>query len=266
MRKIGINLNAKLGLTNEEYIRLISQLGFTATFTGNRDPQTLPAIGESCAKYGVICETLHAPFGHINDIWLPGDDGDAMLCELKLCVDHCGIVGAGVMVTHLSSGNRAPSITDLGRARFTELVDYAASKNVMIAFENQRKLANLAWALETFDESVAGFCWDCGHEGCFTPGRQYMPLFESRLICTHIHDNSGNYNEDQHLIPFDGSLDFSCVARQLRDSGYQGSLMLEVIAANSAHYDNISVETYLQCALNAAEKLRDMVDGRRSKQ
>lgn len=261
MRKIGINLQAKAGWNNEDYIRLISQLGFTATFTGNRDPQELPAIGESCAKYGVVCETLHAPFDHINDMWLPGDDGEAMLHELKLCVDHCGLIGAGIMVTHLSSGNLAPSITDLGRARFAHLVDYAASKRVIIAFENQRKLANLAWAMETFDESVAGFCWDCGHEGCFTPGRQYMPLFESRLVCTHIHDNPGKYNEDRHMLPFDGCLDYDRVARQLRESGYTGSLMLEVMAGHSDRYDHISVEAYLQRAAEAAKKLRNMVDG-----
>ena len=261
MRKIGINLQAHPGLTHEEYIREMAQLGFNVTFTGNRFPDDLPVIGECCAKYGVECETLHAPFGHINDIWLPGDDGDAMLAELKTCVDHCGIVGAGIMVVHLSSGNNAPSITDLGRGRFAELVEYAAGKKVLVAFENQRKLANLAWAMETFDETVAGFCWDCGHENCFTPGRHYMPMFGNRLICTHIHDNERIYNKDMHMLPFDAKVDFAYVAEQLRQSGYQGSLMLEVLTRKTDHYDHLTTGEYLARAAEAVKKLRDMVDG-----
>ena len=68
MRKIGINLQAKTGLTYDAYIREMAALGFTATFTGCKEPEMLPSIGESCAKYGVACESLHGPFGHINDI------------------------------------------------------------------------------------------------------------------------------------------------------------------------------------------------------
>lgn len=263
MRKIGINLQAKNGLAYDEYIRQMRDVGFTATFAGCGEPALLPSVGESCAKYGVACESLHGPFGHINDIWLPGVDGDAMLGELKQGVDLCGVVGAGILVVHLSSGNRAPSITDVGRGRFTDLVEYAASRKILLAFENQRKLANIAWAMETFDETVAGLCWDCGHENCFTPGRQYMPIFGNRILCTHIHDNLGNYNEDLHLLPFDGTLDFDRVADSIRGSGFSGTLMLEGHAAASNRYDDISVAEYLALAAAGVHRLRQLVDGKK---
>ena len=32
-------------------------------------------------------ETIHAPFGHINDIWIDKDEGDVMEKELTDCID-----------------------------------------------------------------------------------------------------------------------------------------------------------------------------------
>ena len=129
----------------------------------------------------------------------------------------------------------------------------------MIAFENQRKLANIAWAFEAFTTETVKFCWDCGHEFCFTPGRHYMPLFGDRLICTHIHDNTAVFNDDSHFLPFDGACDFVYVADTLRNSDYTGSLMLEV--GNPSRYGELSPQEFLKKAWDAAVRLRTMVDG-----
>lgn len=257
MRKIGINLDAFDGLTDDEYLREAAALGFSATFSGVYDEARQFSIAESCARCGIAYETLHAPFNHINDIWLESDNG--LMDELKRSIDHCVIAGVPIAVVHLSSGLTPPSITDIGRVRFAGLVEYAAQKNVKIAFENQRMLANIAWAFETFKTDTVGFCWDCGHEFCFTPGRHYMPLFGDRLICTHIHDNTARFNEDKHFLPFDGACDFDYVAKTIRESGYTGSLMLE--AGNQRHYAALTPQEFLEKAAAAAKKLRVMVDG-----
>ena len=265
MRKIGINLEAIRGLTDEVYIKTIADLGFTATFSMAKDYEKMEQLGTLCAAHNIRFDTLHAPFDHINDIWLAGEGGDRMLAELKDCVDKCLVVGAPIAVVHLSSKMNPPTITDIGRGRFGELVAHAQKKGVKIAFENQRKLFNLAWAFETFKpEDGVGFCWDCGHENCFTPGMQFMPLFGSRLICTHLHDNLGIFNDDRHMLPFDGGVDFDRVARQIRESGFEGTLMLEVMAGVNSHYEGrnyrgVSPEEYLQRAAAAANRLAQMV-------
>ena len=258
MRKIGINLHAVKGLTNEEYIREMAAVGFSAMFSGVLEDSRQAAVGELCARYGVEYETIHAPFNTINNMWLDGADGDATFADLTHTIDNCVLAGAPIAIVHLSSGMTPPSITDTGRARFARLVEYAETKNVKIAFENQRMLANIAWAFEAFPQDSVGFCWDCGHEFCFTPGRHYMPLFGSRLICTHIHDNTTVFNEDSHLIPFDGKADFSYVADTLRHSGYTGSLMLEI--GNRERYGDMNPVEFLKRAADAAGKLRTMTD------
>lgn len=261
MRKTGIIIHAAKGLSDEAYINTIADLGFNTTFSGVLDISRHEHIANLLAKRGMEYENLHTPFGHINDIWLDCEGGEAMLKELVDCIDCCVVSGAPIAVVHLSSGLKPPSITDIGRGRFARLVEYANSKNVRIAFENQRKLANLAWALETFShEDGVGFCWDCGHESCFTPGREYMPLFGNRLICTHIHDNSGTFDQDDHMLPFDGNINFERFAHHIRESGYKGSFMLEVFAKNSDIYSGMTPETFLTRAADAAKRLVKLTD------
>ena len=261
MRDIGIVLHSCSGYSDEEYIKRIADLGFKATFSGVCDKKRQYDIANLCDKTGVTFETLHAPFPSlgINGMWLMGPVGSKMLKDLKASVDNCVLAGVGILVVHLSSGELAPPVTNKGRARFTELVEYAARKNVKIAFENQRKLANISWAFEAFPkDSNVGFCWDLGHESCFTIGREYMPLFGDRLICTHIHDNFGVYNGDEHIIPFDGKIDYNRKMELIKKYGYEGSLMLEVFKNN--FYKDITNEEYLEKAAKAAKKLAQICE------
>lgn len=261
MRKIGINFKTVNGISDEEYIKTISQLGFNVTFTKMYDLIEQTELAELFAKYGIVQETIHAPFHNLNEIWLDTEEGEYVADTFIDCVDNCVIANVPIMVAHLSSGDTAPPVTDIGRKRFTEIIEYAAKKNIRVAFENQRKLSNISWVFETFRENeTVGFCWDCGHESCFTPGIEYMSLFGNRLICTHIHDNTGVYNDDCHLLPFDGSIDYNRFAELLKKFNYTGSIMLEVKAAANNKYNNITATEYLEKAAGAAKKLVHMID------
>lgn len=248
------------GLTDEEYIRTIADLGFQTTFSDVLEIKRQEQVANLLAKYNIEYETLHSPFGHINDIWLDCEGGEQMLSELINCIDHCVIANVPIAVIHMSSGNTPPPITDIGRARYEKLVEYAIKKNVKIAFENLRKTANFAWAMETFEnEPMVGFCWDCGHEACYQNGREFMPWYGERLICTHIHDNCGLKDADEHLLPFDGVVDFNRFAEHIRNSGYTGSFMLEV--GKSHRYDDLSAEQFLEKAAGVVKKIVKMTDG-----
>ena len=263
MRQIGINMHAMRGLTADEYVKKVKALGFDTVFTGvAKTLEDQERLANTIVSGGLVYENLHAPFGHINDIWFDTEGGEAMISELLFSVDACAAAGAPILVVHLSSGVNAPSITDIGRARFEKLVEYAAQKGVTIAFENQRKLGNIAWAFDNFENcDNVGFCWDCGHESCFTLGREYMPIFGKKPVCTHIHDNTAVFNADLHLLPFDGKIDFDRFAEHIKKSGYQGPLTLEVIAGNSNYYEGVDIDIYLNKAAEVIKKLRTMVDG-----
>ncbi len=259
MRKLGINISCREKMDLNEYLGTVKALGFDNTFSTTRPIETMYAFADAVAKAGMTYETVHAPFKNINDIWHDGEAGDVALALIASGVDAASEVGAPVSVIHLSSGTSNLPPTDIGRARFTKLIEYAASKNITLAFENTRKLANIAWIFEEFaDADNVRYCFDSGHESCFAPGREYLPIFGHKLICTHLHDNDGT--ADEHLLPFDRSSDFARVTRQIKESKYEGSLMLEV-SGTSPFYDKYTDIEFLERAASVAKRLRQMVDG-----
>jgi sugar phosphate isomerase/epimerase len=218
---------------------------------------------QACRRAGIEVENYHAPFGHINDIWCDTPEGEQMLRELLDSVDNCDRYDVRTLVVHLSSGERPPRVGEIGFSRIERLMAYAKEKGVVIAYENQRKLANLAMVFEEFED--AAFCWDTGHEACFAHGREYMPLFGNKLAALHVHDNHCVYNHDEHMIPYDASMDFDRVARHIAAVDYKKSLMLEMIAKNTPAYLEMGAEGYYTRAAVAARRLADAVDAARAK-
>lgn len=260
MYRLGINYTSSAGITVDEAFEMFADIGFDAVFTMMpQNPDKLENHANSAAKNGLLLESVHAPFDGINDIWSDGQNGDIMEKRLFDCIAACGKNSVSIAVLHLSSGENAPCVCDAGRRRFDRLVEAAVKNNVIIAFENQRKLANLAFVSELYGNvKNVGFCWDVGHEKCFAHGREYMPLFGKKLVYTHIHDNLCTRNEDMHLIPFDGKINFHTVAAHIAASGFSGTLTLECLPEKSGLYTGVSPRGYYEKAYAAACKLRGM--------
>ena len=254
--KIGISWGGFGGLTPEQEIEHLKKNGFEATFVGN-EYENFDRDVTALQSAGISIETIHAPFDRINDIWLPGEAGDEMLARLIHCGEDAKAHGIPTIVIHMSSGITPPIISDIGNSRFAKLMDRLGALGITAAFENQRKLANLALMLEYYEE--ARFCWDTGHEACFTPGREYMPLFGGKLAALHVHDNTCEFNKDYHLLPYDGSIDFDRVAKQIAQSGFNGTVMLEVGRWANDRYKETAPEEYFARAAQAARRLRDKI-------
>ena len=258
--KLGICMGA-YPCSYEESFSLMKKYGFETTFCGSKNPN-LDVIMNGCKKYGIEMENYHAPFSHINDIWLDIPEGDGMLKELTDSIDTCEKYNVPTLVVHLSSGDKPPRMNDIGFARFDKLMEHAKAKGVTIAFENQRKLANIAYVFEQYEE--ARFCWDTGHEACFAYGRQYMPLFSDKLVALHVHDNYCEHNDDKHMIPYDASIDFDRVATQIAACDFNGSLMLELIATKNAPYLELGADTYYKRAYDAANRLAQAIESKKA--
>lgn len=259
--KIGICWGA-FPCSFEERVRHLRENGVDMTFCDSWNPR-LGEIAELCNNANIQLESLHAPFSHINDIWLDKKEGEQMLSELFEAVDNCQKYGIPTLVVHLSSGDNPPPICPLGMERFARLWAYAKERGVRIAYENQRKLANLALVFEEFPD--AGFCWDTGHEACLSnwQGLQYMPIFGQKLSVLHIHDNHGVHNADEHMIPFDGTLDFDRIASQIAATDYHGAVMLEIFAAKTQAYMDMGADAFYRRAADAARRLRDDIAKKR---
>ena len=71
--KLGIAAACLSGVKEIDALELIRDAGFESVFSEDNDPKTVLAIREKCDKLGLVCDSLHAPWRGINDIWLEGD-------------------------------------------------------------------------------------------------------------------------------------------------------------------------------------------------
>ena len=88
--KFGIEWDRDLSISIEERARLMKENGFDATFIGLEE-ENLEEILACLKKYDIVCESCHAPFDGINNMWIAGADGDRMLERLCNCVDACAM-------------------------------------------------------------------------------------------------------------------------------------------------------------------------------
>ena len=262
MSKKGLLYSSAYGATKSDSMHAIADAGFQCIMTDEVTKEQARCLAALAKESGLEYHMIHAPFDGINSIWLPGEKGDAMLARLLSCVDIASDSEVPYVVVHLSSGENPPCISDCGHERFDALVRRAEKRGVVIAFENQRLLANLAFVMELYEHNpFVGFCWDNGHEACFAYGRDYMALFGRRLVCTHVHDNFGVHNGDEHMIPFDASLDFHFFAERIQKSGYQGPLTLETSWPwRKDKYPGYTPAAFLARAGAAAERLIRMCE------
>ena len=259
MKKVGMNISESILFGVEPFSDCLAATGFESVFTCGNDEELICAVSKKCQQNGIQYEALHAPWTNINALWSDTEDTRKVMDTFRKSADLAENYGIPILVVHISSKEDCPHVTDIGLRNFDEFVNYAAKKNLLVAVENQRKLGNIATILEVYGkETNVQFCWDVGHEKCFAYGREYMPLFGDRCVMTHIHDNFGRYNGDDHLLPYDGTIDFRRTAELIHNANYQGTLMLEVDQPRegSEKYANLSMEQFVSKAYAAVNRIR----------
>lgn len=253
--EIGINLYPKWPYG--EVIEAFLENGIGRTFVNIEHPELEKAM-EALAKANIVVDNFHAPFKGLNVIWEPGEAGEGMLAKLMAGVDICVKYGVKVMVAHVSNGSPMPPISPVGLERYDKLMTYAKEKGVTIAYESHRFLENVAYFMERYPE--AGFCLDTSHEDAFTPGVRYMPMWGSRLVATHLSDNEYVCDDDMHMLPFDGHIDWEKTARELAESGREVTLMLEIKPDNHEKYRDVSIKDYYAAAAKSIKRFAKMVE------
>ena len=261
-RRFGVVAGCLQGVGEVDALPLIREAGFDCFFTMWRGEEHLAELVKRGRELGMDCESIHALFPDVNSIWQADNANFDTLDRLtRETIAAAGKHGVPIVVLHLSSGWTPPCVCDLGLARVQAWVDCAKAHSVKLAFENLRALSHLAVLADLYrDEPSAGFCFDFGHEHCFTKTIDWMTVFEDQVLCTHIHDNFSRGEKDAskidlHLLPFDGTCDYARVMSRLDEYRYSGSLMLEIFNGSSPDYLKMSHPDFLATAYARLEKL-----------
>ncbi|MBQ9801716.1 MAG: sugar phosphate isomerase/epimerase [Clostridia bacterium] len=262
-RKLGIESHCLPGVAQDEALELIKATGFEAFFTGYNSTEEVCALRKKGDELGLTYDFIHAPFRGINSLWTPALDYLPLYDKIIDSIDAAAEAGVPTVVVHVTSGWWPPHLSDIGFARFDGLVEHAIHRGVKIAFENIRKVGNLAAIMDRYErvENV-GFCFDNGHEHCYTETVKFLDLYPKRTLCTHIHDNHGRdkndpwLDADYHLVPFDGSYDFKDMMDRMNKYGYEGNLTMEI--TKKAPYADMANEDWLKMVYERLVKISNM--------
>ncbi len=243
-RRFGVNSHCFRGLTNAEALPILKNAGFECFFSGVYEPLEVLSLKRVADDVGMEFSFIHSPWfekdqngkmRYMNELWKHGFTYVSLLEKVKRSIESAAEAGIPTVCIHLTEGWKSPLVTDVGLARFDEIVELAIKRGVKVAIENLYTLGNLAVLMERYERvPEVGFCYDCGHEHCYTETIPFLDLYGKRTFCTHIHDNFGRDKEDPmkdadyHLLPFDGNFDYATMIQKLDKYGYEGPLMLEV--------------------------------------
>lgn len=256
-RKFGIELECIGYEESYKNLDIIADAGFDSVFSNKFEPKTVEKIKEKATKKGLDVEFLHAPFRGINDFWLAGLNYLPLKKKIHKSLESAAKFDIPVIIMHVDSGWNPPQICDIGLNRFDALVEYADKLGVSIAFENIRNFGTLAAMMQRYrDVENVGYCYDCGHEHCYTETVHFTELFGPRILCTHIHDNvgkDGRQDPDDHLMMFDGNIDYADMMKRLNGVGYTGTLTVEL--EKGAKYDHMTDKEYVKTAYERIVKI-----------
>ena len=264
-RKLGISCNCIKDEDPLNTLDMIKQVGFDCFFVSTGvEKSKINEIAVKGKKLGLDFEFIHAPFKNINNLFMPGMDYKGIMNGIKESIDAAAENNVPSVITHVSSGWNPPELTDLALSRFDEIVNYAEQKGVTLAFENLRMIGNLAYLCDRYRNcDNVRFCYDNGHEYCYTKTVSWIDIFGRKIITTHIHDNFGRGEErvgdpDLHLLPFDGDFNYEKMIRKLDEYGYEGPLCLEISNKVKPEYLEMKPIDFIKTAFERIKKISEM--------
>jgi len=231
--------------TIEEQIEIFSSVGFESFFLSSgvtSEFEKIPMWSKHAKYTGIEFEAVHAPSSGVDFVWDSLGKGAAYKISIEKIIDYCSDGEVSKIVMHVGTDSKRQP-TSAGLEFWKNLEVYAKKRGVVICYEN----ANTPFLFETVVKNADcyhGMCHDIGHQMCYTPDKNYLEMFASKLAYTHIHDNLGK--EDLHFLPGDGQKNWENYFNFLRNIGYAGTLNLELSCYHSAEYRSISFEDFVK--------------------
>lgn len=138
-----------------------------------------------------------------------------------------------------------------------EIINYAEELKIKIAFENTKVEGVLEYIFDNITSDYIGVCYDFGHDHAFFNDNFNFERFKNLILAVHIHDNFGS--SDEHLLPFDGTIDYEKVFSKLKMCNYNGPITLELCYMDDYVKEYAPIDFFKE-AYNRAIKLKKLID------
>ena len=191
-------------------------------------------LAEWLSGHGLAVHSVHAPterdLGPGRESGLPISICDTersrrldAVDEIKRALDLAERIPFRYLVQHVGS-SREPTDSRRWDAAFSSLehlMVFAKQRGVTITLENTpgelATPANLRHFIEETRLHDLRLCFDTGHAHMDEGVERSLETMRELVVTTHVHDNRGD--KDEHLFPFQGTIDWDAALKALAGAG-----------------------------------------------
>ena len=229
----------------------VVELFATRTHFDYHNESSTADLQQWLAQAGLVLGSVHAP---VSDSYAAGRWGEPLnlaspdatrreraLDEATRALHIARRLPFGVLVVHaglVRSQQQGPGDNnrDAARRSINALATLARPLGVNIAVELIPNELSRAGSLVHFIEDVldagaASICLDLGHAHLEGDVVDTIETVSEHIAAVHAHDNRGRV--DDHLLPFEGTLDWPAAMTALQKVGYDGTVILEMAPQGS---------------------------------
>lgn len=277
MKRFGVSTHLFHGerLTREHLLAIAShgfetvELFATKTHLDYHDPRALDTLAAWLQSAGLELPSVHAPIvdSLVGSVWgraystATRDEASrqSTMAEMKAALEIARHVPFKHLVLHLG----VPSAQNPGREdnsrdavirSIEHIYDMAEPLGVKLALEvMDNRLSTVDALLDLVENDLdgmdLGICMDVGHAFLLGDAAEAIEMASGHLITTHLHDNARQ--RDDHLVPFQGAIDWAGAVMAFEKIGYDGVLVFEVKSAGPA-------DAVLDRCARARKRLEDL--------
>ncbi len=229
---------------------------------GYHKPDRVKEIFRNISDNGLELVALHAPFylsiaevraGRFMTLSSPEPSvRETARSEIEMLIENLPVEGPLPMVLHtgLTVSDNDPRREEDFLEGLEKLLPVFRRAGLLVALENgpshHSSCGKIMELAERTGSADVGICLDTGHSNITGSPCDDISLCAPRLLDIHVHDNDGA--KDQHRPPFGGNIPWEEFMAALKETGYDGSIMLETRGGED-------LDTSLRESVRSAEKL-----------
>jgi sugar phosphate isomerase/epimerase len=208
------------------------------------DPAAIDRLARWLTETGLGLHSVHAPITDVfgkrpstsySNAATAHERREIAVRETEAALRIASRVPFDILVLHLGTpaaehiaddNNRNAAVRSL-----EEICQLAGPLDVRVAVEvipnRLSDAASLATLIDNDVEGCApGICLDFGHAHLMGDVADAIETVAEHLISTHVHDNHGR--DDEHLVPYLGSIDWNLALATMQKIGYEGTYVMEL--------------------------------------